>query len=187
MHRIYDVLARHLWLQFACGWVLATGAVLLVYPGRSPLSVLVRVVLCSAGAVWLAVRRRRREEAAAGGEADDLMTLDHMLRAGKVPGDPAQREAMSTLVDYRLRRTRHRTAALVFLGVMLAGVAVATVFATTALRAAAYCVFCAVVFGYCFVAGGMALDRLRRMREKLDATTGAGRPAPGGHPTRHAA
>ncbi|MBY8880854.1 hypothetical protein [Actinacidiphila acidipaludis] len=66
MGRINDMLTRHQWLQFAIGWVLAAGIVLLVFPGRSPVATLLRVVLYSAVAIGMAVTRRRREKAAAG-------------------------------------------------------------------------------------------------------------------------
>ena len=184
MRRINDVFARHQWLQIVCSWALATVMVLLVFPGRSPLSSLIRVMLCSTAAVWIAVRRRRREKAVAGGSAHDLVTLDHMLRRGTVPTEPAQREAMRTLVDRRLHRTRHRKAALVFMGVLLSCVATATFFTTSLPRAAAYGVFCVAFFAYLVVAGGMALHRLDFMRASLESTDDG--PDQTG-PTRHAA
>jgi uncharacterized membrane protein len=187
MHRINEVFTRHQWLQFVCAWVLATGTVLLIFPGSSPLATLLRAVLYSAVTVWFAVRRRRQEKAVAGGSADDLATLNHMLRAGKVPSDPARRDAMRTLVDQRLQRVRHRKAALVFLGGLLAVTAAGMFFTVTLTRALAYCAVCGACFAYIFVAGGVALHRLRWMRESLESTAhGADHAEAERHPTRSA-
>lgn len=171
MDRINGVFARHLWLQFAVAWVAATGVVLLFSPGSSPLGVLVRVVACSAGAVWMTVRRRHREEKAAGG-GTDLVVLNRMLRRGETPSDPQQRRAMGELVDQRLGRTRHRTAALVGMAVLLAAVVTAVAFTAGMWRTIGYGAYGVAFFGYLFFAGRIGVRRLHRMHRALASEGG---------------
>ncbi|WP_333768977.1 hypothetical protein [Streptomyces sp. IBSBF 2435] len=189
MRRIKDLFARHLWLQFTAAWLLAAAFVLLLNPGRSPLGVLVRVVACSLGAVWMTVRRRQRERAVAGGSADELVVLDHMLRRGEVPQDAERRHAMRELVDQRLNRTRHRKSALVFIAALLIAVVVLSAFTSSLWHTIGFGVFSAVFFAYLYLVGGATLHRLQRMRDALADTTPADRADThmvGGH-IRHAA
>lgn len=167
MRKINDLLARHLWLEFLVAWLLAALFVLLLSPGSSPLAVFVRVAICSLGALWLAVRRRHQERATAGGSAEEYIVLDHMLREGETPKDQGRRRAMRSLVDRRLRRTRHRTTALGIMAVLLVGSFVPVALASPAWHTAGYGAFCAAFLGYLYVAGGVALHRLRRMRDAL--------------------
>ncbi|MEU3792449.1 hypothetical protein AB0F07_22035 [Streptomyces fructofermentans] len=172
MGKLSDVLARHLWLQVVLSWVAATAVILLIYPGRSVAGVLARIAVTSVGAVWIAVRVRSREKRAAGGSAADLVSLDRQLRTGEVPAEPKRREAMRTLVDRRLHRTRHRGVALVLLAVLLTAVVVLTAL-TAGLRQTLGLSLFTVVFGTWAVVGGNRQQRrLLQMRERLGAGPG---------------
>ncbi|WP_433887796.1 hypothetical protein [Streptomyces sp. CA-111067] len=174
-HRISELFARHLWLSLAASWLLGTAMVLLLYPGRSPLSALIRVMITSAGAVWIAVRRRRREERAVGG-TDNLIGLAQMLRRGQVPSDPGQRRAMGELVDRQLHRGRHRTSAMVFMVLLFGAVTAMTAATASPWRSLGFGVFSLAFLVYLYVVGGVSLHRLERMRGLL-----ASENAPAGH------
>jgi hypothetical protein len=176
MERIGEFYSRHLWLQFATSWVVATAMVLILYPGHSVLGTVLRVAAGSAVSVWLTLRRRHREEKAAGGTGG-LLRLQHLLRKGEAPSDPRERQAMGELVDRRLHRSRHRKAALVFMVVLLGTV--------TAMVASMSGLWYTVAYGalnvgflvYLWFAGRLGLMRLHRMRRLLadqdPATAGA--------------
>ncbi|MFG1811970.1 hypothetical protein [Streptomyces sp. NPDC049040] len=174
MERIDEYFSRHLWLQFAVAWVVATGLVLAVFPGHSVLGVLIRVVLCSAVGIGSALRRRHREERAVGG-TDSLLHLNHLLRKGEAPSDPRQRQAMRELVDRRLHRVRHRKAALVGMAVLLGGTTAMAASIASPVRSIAYGAYAAFFFVYLYFVGRLGITRLRRMRRMVaDEDPGVG-------------
>ncbi|MBB6421612.1 hypothetical protein HDC93_007245 [Streptomyces sp. AK010] len=120
MERVNSCLGKHLWLQVLLSVLVAGAVVWMLYPERSPVSVVTRVAVTSLGGVVVLLVVRRKEKRAAGGSADNLVSLDRMLRRGEVPTDPQTRHAMRDLVDHRLHRTRHRVAAQILLAVMWA-------------------------------------------------------------------
>ncbi|MEW2165529.1 hypothetical protein AB0912_21410 [Streptomyces sp. NPDC007084] len=179
--KLSDVLARHLWLQFVLSWLAATAVVLLLYPGRSVASVLIRVAATSVGAVWLTLRARSREKRAVGGSTDALVTLEGQLRRGEVPADPERREAMRELVDRRLHRTRHRGAALVFLFLLFGGVVVLTALTAGPWRTLGFGLLTAAFLTWAVIAGQRGRRGLLRMRDLLATTPAApGSPASNG-------
>ncbi|WP_037912822.1 hypothetical protein [Actinacidiphila yeochonensis] len=180
MGRLDDVMARHVWLRFAGGWMLATAVVVAAHPTRSRVDVAARVVAGSAGAVWLAVRRHRREKAVAGGTADDLVVMEHHLLTGEPPAGPRRREAMRALVARRLYLARYRRAALVLLAVLYCAGVVCFALTEPAWRAVPECVAVGALFGYAYAAGARALHRLRRMRDVLAGDRTAGPALAGG-------
>ncbi|MFF9119200.1 hypothetical protein ACF09Y_27105 [Streptomyces massasporeus] len=167
MERVNSYLGKHLWLQVLLS-VLAAGAVVwLLFPERSPVSVVTRVAAASLGGVVVLLVVRRKEKRAAGGSADDLVSLDSMLRRGEVPTDPRARQAMRDLVDQRLHRTRHRVAAQILLAVMWATLVVLMAL-TAGLRQTLGMAVLAAAFLTCLVLyGNLQHRRLRTMREAL--------------------
>lgn len=166
MHSVNRWLTRHLWLQVALAVLAATAVILLIDPARSWGEVLVRVTVMSLGGAAVLAARRRGERRAVGGSDATVASLDHRLRRGDVPADPGEREAMAKLVARRLHNTRHRWAALAFLGVML-GTLYALIAATSGPRA---------MIGYGLLFGTFlawltwyAVRNHRRLRRMADA------------------
>ncbi|MFG1809559.1 hypothetical protein [Streptomyces sp. NPDC049040] len=167
MRRITELLARHLWLEFLAAWLLASAFVLLLRPGDSPLALLLRVMVCFVAVLWPALMRRHQERSAAGGSADELVVLDHLLREGEPPEDQGRRRVMRAIVERRLKRTRHRMPALLGVALLLVASLVLVAATSSPWHTAGYGAFCAVFLGYLYVAGGVAVHRLRRMRDAL--------------------
>ncbi|WP_327287314.1 hypothetical protein [Streptomyces sp. NBC_01198] len=184
MERFGEFYSRHLWLQFATGWLVAAAMVLTLYPGHSVLGTLVRVGGSSAAGVWLTLRRRHREERTAGG-ADDLLRFDRMLRKGEAPSDPQERQAMGELVDRRLHSTRHRTAALVFLVILFGSVTAMAASMSGLWRAIAYGALNVGFLVYVYFVGRLGVMRLRRMRRLLDDPSPATEAEPAADRSRH--
>ncbi|MEU0785681.1 hypothetical protein ABZ341_29365 [Streptomyces sp. NPDC006173] len=176
MEKLSDFLTRHLWFQFALSWLAATAVVLLIYPGRSVPGVLVRVVVTSVGALWVALRIRSREKRAAGGSTDGLVALERQLRTGEVPVEPERREAMRELVDRRAHRTRHRGAALVFLFLLFGGVVVLTALTAGPRQTIRFGLLTVAFLTWAVVGGGRGQRRLRHMRDLLAAAPDAAGP-----------
>ncbi|MCX4238287.1 hypothetical protein [Streptomyces ortus] len=125
MERVNTLLGKHIWLQFALSVLAGSVLVMLLFPGPSALSVVIRTTVVSAGAIASVLVARRWERRAAG-STDSLVVLDRKLRRGDVPTDPAERDAMRALVAQRLHSTRHRVPALVFLTFLFCAVTVLT-------------------------------------------------------------
>ncbi|GGW13739.1 hypothetical protein GCM10018980_15770 [Streptomyces capoamus] len=164
--RVSRFLGRHLWLQVVLSLLAASALIMLLFPGRSFASVLVRTAVTSVGAIAVLVVRRRREKRAAGG-ADDLVSLDLKLRDGEVPEDPQERRAMRDLVAQRLHRTRHRRAALVLLGVLFGGLTVLLALTGNARQSIGFGVLTVVFVGWIAYQGHVQDRRLRSMRAAL--------------------
>ncbi|MES9525273.1 hypothetical protein [Streptomyces capoamus] len=165
--RVSRFLGRHLWLQVVLSLLAASALIMLLFPGRSFASVLVRTAVTSVGAIAVLVVRRRRERRAAGGSADDLVSLDLKLREGEVPEDPQERRAMRDLVAQRLHRTRHRRAALVLLGVLFGGLTVLLALTGNARQSIGFGVLTVVFVGWIAYQGHVQDRRLRSMRAAL--------------------
>lgn len=105
-----------------------------------------------------------------------------MLRHDEVPSDPQQRRPMGELVDRRLGRTRHRTAALVSMAVLLAGV-VAVVASVSGLgRTLGYGAFSLAFFLYLYFGSRVGPRRLQRMRTALAPPAANHEAHDAGHP-----
>ncbi|MBJ6637328.1 hypothetical protein H4K36_04130 [Streptomyces sp. DHE7-1] len=175
MERLNDFLSRHLWVQIIVSVLLGSALILLLYPGRSPASVLARTALCSLGGIAVVVVARRREKRAAGGSRDRLVGLDGRLRKGEVPTDPAEREAMRALVEQRLHRTRHRVAAQVVLAVLFCSVTALTALTAGPRQTLGLALLTVVFLGWFIPFGNLQHKRLCRMRAALagDSATDA--------------
>ncbi|MET7452576.1 hypothetical protein ABZT03_11880 [Streptomyces sp. NPDC005574] len=162
-------LSRHLWAQLTLSVLAGCALTMLIFPGPSALSVLVRTAFTSVAGIAVVVAVRRREKRAAGGSAGELVTLDRALRAGEVPTDPAERERMRELVGQRLHRTRHRVAALVVFAVLFCAVT-ASVALTSGVRQAVGMALLTVAFlGWSVANSNLQNRRLLTMRAALEA------------------
>ncbi|MFE6481707.1 hypothetical protein ACFVGN_02005 [Streptomyces sp. NPDC057757] len=171
MERVNVFLSRHLWLQIALSVLGASALVMLLYPGDSALSVLLRVALTSIGGVFVVFLVRRKERRAAGGSTDGLVSLDAKLRKDEVPTDPEEREAMRALVGQRLHRTRHRVAALVFLALLFCSVTAATAMTAGTRQTVGFSVLTVVFLAWAIGNSRLQHRRLRRMDEALSVST----------------
>jgi Flp pilus assembly protein TadB len=170
VERVNALLSRHLWLQLTLSVLVASALVLLLFPGRSPASVLVHLAFSSLGGIAVVIAVRRKEKRAAG-STDGLVALDRKLRRGEVPTAPEDRQAMRDLVEQRLHRTRHRVAAQIFLAVLCGAVLVLTALTAGARQTVGFAVFSAVFVGWLVLHGNLQHRRLRTMRAAL--TSGA--------------
>ncbi|MFF9087515.1 hypothetical protein ACF1BE_14035 [Streptomyces sp. NPDC014991] len=84
--------------QLLLSLLVAVALVLVLFPGQSVLSVLLRTAVTSVGAIAVVLTQRRRERRAAGGSADAVLVLDAQLRRGEVPSAPEERGAVRQLV-----------------------------------------------------------------------------------------
>ncbi|WP_053851175.1 hypothetical protein [Streptomyces sp. NRRL B-24085] len=170
MDRFNTLISRHLWLQYVLTVLAASAVVLLLFPGRSPASVLVRMAFSALGGIAVLTAVRRKEKRAAG-STDGLITLDRRLRRGEVPTAPEERQAMRDLVEQRLHRTRHRVAAAVFLAVLFTALVVLTALTADVRQTVGFAVFSAVFLGWLVLYGNLQNRRLRTMRAALTAET----------------
>jgi len=166
VERVNALLSRHLWLQYALSVLAASALVLLLFPGRSPASVLMRMAFTSLGGIAVLIVVRRKEKRAAG-STDGLVALDRKLRRGEVPTAPEERQAMRDLVEQRLHRSRHRVAAQILLAVMCAAVVVLTALTAGARQTVGFAVFGVVFVGWLVLYGNLQQRRLRTMRAAL--------------------
>ncbi|MGW0719286.1 hypothetical protein ACWD3K_31730 [Streptomyces sp. NPDC002778] len=179
MKRIRDFLARHLWAQIALSILAASVLVMLLYPGRSFGTVVLRTAIMSIGGICIVVIARRKEKRAAGGETNDLVSLDQKLRKGDVPQDPREQSAMRDLVAQRLHRTRHRVAALIFLGALFTTVTVGTALTQGPRQTIGLSVLSVAFIGWMIYYSNLQNRRLLTMRAALEdrvpsgATSGA--------------
>jgi Flp pilus assembly protein TadB len=171
VERINSYLGKHLWAQIALSLLVTSAVSMLLFPGRSLGTVLVRTAVVSAGAIAVMVAMRRREERAAGGSADRLVTLERKLRKGDVPVDPQERRAMRDLVEQRLHRTRHRVAAQVFLVVLFCTVVMATAATSGPRQTIGMAVFSGAFLSWLIYYGNRQHHRLRTMRDALASET----------------
>ncbi|MFF9765440.1 hypothetical protein ACF1GT_02250 [Streptomyces sp. NPDC014636] len=170
------LLARHLWLQLVLSVLVASALIMLLFPGRSVLSVLVRTAVMSVGAVAVVLNRRRKEKRAASGSTDDVVALDDKLRRSEVPSAPEERRAMGDLVAQRLHRMRHRVAALVGLAVLFTAVTVLMVLTGTVRQAIGFAVLTVVFIGWNIHRSNIQHRRLCAMEGALRGRSPA--PAP---------
>ncbi|UPZ27131.1 hypothetical protein MUK60_04485 [Streptomyces sp. LRE541] len=166
MERVNTLLGKHIWLQFALGILVGSALMVLLFPGRSIISVVIRMTVVSIGSIAVVLAARRKEKRAAG-STDSLIVLDRKLRKGDVPTEPAERDAMRALVAQRLHRTRHRVPALVFLTVLFCSVTVLSAM-TGGLRPTIGLALLSVLFiGWLTVSGSKNQRRLRAMDAAL--------------------
>ncbi|GHF38809.1 hypothetical protein [Streptomyces griseosporeus] len=175
MERINTYLAKHLWAQMLLSVLAASVLIMVVFPGRSFLSVVVRTAVMSAGGIAVVAAARRKEKRASGGSTDRMVALDRKLRKGDVPTDPEEREAMRGLVEQRLHRTRHRVLAQVGLTVLFGAVVAATALTAGPRQTVGLTVLSVVFLGWCFFYGNRNHRRLLTMRRALSADTAARR------------
>ncbi|AWT47124.1 MULTISPECIES: hypothetical protein [Streptomyces] len=175
MERINTYLAKHLWAQMLLSVLAASVLIMVVFPGRSFLSVVVRTAVMSAGGIAVVAAARRKEKRASGGSTDRMVALDRKLRKGDVPTDPEEREAMRGLVEQRLHRTRHRVLAQVGLTVLFGAVVAATAVTAGPRQTVGLTVLSVVFLGWCFFYGNRNHRRLLTMRRALSADTAARR------------
>ncbi|MEU9430922.1 hypothetical protein [Streptomyces sp. NPDC048252] len=168
MERVNAFLGKHLWLQFVLSILCASALVMLLYPGRSALSVVLRTAFVSIGGIVVVLVVRRRERRAAGGGTNGLVSLDGKLRKGEVPVDPAEREAMRGLVAQRLHRTRHRVAALVFLAVLFCTVTALVALTSGPRQTIGFALLTVVFLAWSVGNGNLQHRRLRAMQASLD-------------------
>ncbi|MFJ7149162.1 hypothetical protein ACIQVT_13325 [Streptomyces sp. NPDC100445] len=174
MNGVRLFLARHLWAQMALSLAVAVGLILLLFPGQSVVSVVLRTALTSVGAVAVVLGRRRREQRAAGGSAEAVAELDAGLRRGEVPSAPEEREAMRELVTQRLHRMRHRVGALVVLAVLFGGVTLLMALTGTVRQAVGFAVLTVGFVGW----NTYHSNRVHRRLRTMEAALRAGEPAP---------
>jgi multisubunit Na+/H+ antiporter MnhC subunit len=167
MERVNSRLGKHLWLQVVLSALVAGAVVWLLFPERSLASVLTRVAVASLGGVVVLLVVRRKEKRAAGGSADDLVSLDRMLRRGEVPTDPQARQAMRELVDQRLHRTRHRVAAQLVLAVMWTTLVILMALTAGLGQTLGMTVFAGAFLTWLVLYGNLQHRRLHTMREAL--------------------
>ncbi|MEU9172256.1 hypothetical protein AB0D34_31465 [Streptomyces sp. NPDC048420] len=168
MDRVNDLLSRHLWLQYLLSVLAASALVLLLFPGRSPASVLARMAFTALGGIVVVAVVRRKEKRAAG-STDSLVVLDRKLRRGEVPTAPEERQAMRDLVEQRLHRSRHRVAAQIFLVLLFGTVVVLTALTAELRQTLGFAVFSVVFVGWLVLYGNLQHRRLRTMRAALTA------------------
>ncbi|MET7735203.1 hypothetical protein ABZT02_28120 [Streptomyces sp. NPDC005402] len=166
MERVHTLLSRHPWIQFVLSVLLASALVLLLFPERSPGSVLVRMAFTSLGGIAVVLAVRRREKRAAG-STDGLVSLDRKLRRGEVPTAPEERQAMRDLVEQRLHRTRHRVAAQIFLVVLWGAFVVLTALTAGPRQTLGLAVLGVAFLGWLTLYGNLQHRRLRTMRTAL--------------------
>ncbi|MFI6809039.1 hypothetical protein ACIBO6_29225 [Streptomyces luteogriseus] len=167
MERVTSQLGKHLWLQVVLSVLVAGAVVWLLFPERSLVSVVTRLVVASMGGVVVLLVVRRKEKRAVGGSADGLVSLDRMLRRGEVPTDPQARQAMRDLVDQRLHRTRHRVAAQIVLAVMWATLVLLMALTAGLSETLGMTVFAGVFLTWLVLHGNLQHRRLHTMREAL--------------------
>ncbi|MDQ0585375.1 hypothetical protein [Streptomyces rishiriensis] len=178
MERVNDCLSRHLWLQLALSVLCASALIMLLYPGNSAFSVVLRTALTSIGGIVVVLVIRKKEKRAAGGGAAGLVSLDSRLRRGEVPVDPQEREAMRALVAQRLHRTRHRVAALAFLAAMFCAVTALTAVTAGTGQTIGFALLTVVFLAWSVGNGNLRHRRLQAMRAALE---GDGHSAPPHH------
>lgn len=171
MERISTFLGKHLWLQAALSILVASAVILLLFPGRSVLWVVVRVAVSSLGGIAVVILVRRMERRAAGGSTDRLVSLDQKLRRGDVPSAPQEQQAMRALVEQRLHRTRHRVAAQAFLAVLCCAVVVLTAVTAGLRHAVGTALFSGAFLSWLVLYGNHQDRRLRAMRTMLTSDT----------------
>ena len=168
MERLHAFLGKHLWLQFLLAILCASALIMLLYPGHSALSVVLRTALMSLGGIVVVLIGRKRERRAAGGSTNSLLSLDRKLREGEVPVDPSERGAMRALVAQRLHRTRHRGPALGFLAVLFCAVTVLTALSSGPRQTIGLALLTVVFLAWSVGNGNLQQRRLRAMRAALD-------------------
>ncbi|MFE2264530.1 hypothetical protein [Streptomyces griseosporeus] len=173
MERINTYVAKHLWAQVLLSVLAASVLIMLVFPGRSFLSVVVRTAVMSVGGIAVLAAARRKEKRASGGSTDRMVALDRKLRKGDVPTDPEEREAMRGLVEQRLHRTRHRVLAQIGLTVLVGAVIAGTALTAGPRQTVGFTVLSVVFLGWCFFYGNRQHHRLLTMRRALSADTAA--------------
>lgn len=171
MERLNSYLGKHLWAQIVLTLLVASAVSMLLFPGRSFGTVLVRTAVVSAGGIAIMIAMRRKEERAAGGSADRLVTLERKLRKGDVPTDPRERRAMRDLVEQRLHRTRHRVTAQVFLVVLFCAVVTAVAATSGPRQTVGVAVFSGVFLSWLVFYGNRQHRLLRTMRDALASET----------------
>ncbi|PSM45181.1 hypothetical protein C6Y14_03650 [Streptomyces dioscori] len=175
MERVNTLLGKHIWLQFVLSVLAGSALIVLLFPGPSVLSVVIRTTVISVGGIAAVLLARRKEKRAAG-STDGLVVLDRKLRKGDVPTDPPERDGMRALVTQRLHRTRHRKPALVFLTVLFVSVTVLTA-ATGGLRQTIGLALLTVVFIGCGIYNSsLQQRRLHAMDAALRSEGAAPRP-----------
>ncbi|MFJ4244712.1 hypothetical protein ACIP17_29390 [Streptomyces iakyrus] len=167
MERVSSYLGKHLWLQYLLSVLAAGAAVWLLFPERSLVSVVPRMAVASLGSAVVLLVVRRKEKRAAGGSADDLVSLDGMLRRGEAPSDPRTRRAMRDLVDQRLHRTRHRVAAQIVLAVMWATLVILMALTEGLRQTLGMAVVAGAFLAWLVMYGNLQHRRLHTMRQTL--------------------
>ncbi|MFE7028679.1 hypothetical protein ACFU9Y_00080 [Streptomyces sp. NPDC057621] len=175
MERVNTLLGKHIWLQFVLSILAGSALVVLLFPGPSVLSVVLRTTVVSVGGIAAVLLARRKEKRAAG-SADGLVVLDRKLRKGDVPTDPAERDAMRALVAQRLHRTRHRVPALVFLTVLFCSVTVLTAATGGPRQTIGFALLTVVFIGWSISNSSLQHRRLRAMDAALRSDGAARRP-----------
>ncbi|OQD57385.1 hypothetical protein BM536_005325 [Streptomyces phaeoluteigriseus] len=175
MERVNAYLGKHLWLQFVLSILCASALVMLLYPGHSALSVVLRTALISISGIVVVLIGRSRERRAAGGSTNSLVSLDRKLRKGEVPVDPSEREAMRALVTQRLHRTRHRVAALVLLAVLFCAVTVLTALTSGLRQTIGFALLTGIFLVWIIGNGNLQHRRLRVMQAALDGDSTSAR------------
>ncbi|MET9494535.1 hypothetical protein [Streptomyces sp. NPDC006552] len=166
MERVNTFLTRHLWATYALSVLMGAGLIQLLYPGRSFVAVLARVLVLSLGGLGVALAARRREKQAAGG-AEGLVSLDQRLRRGEPPTDPRERQAMRDLVEHRLHRARHRKTALALLAFMFVAITVMTAFTAGTRQTVGFAVLTVVFIGWMIYNSNLQTRRMHTMRSAL--------------------
>jgi peptidoglycan/LPS O-acetylase OafA/YrhL len=167
VEKVNLLLARNLWLQVVLSVLCAAAVVLVLFPGSSVGSVLLRLAVSSIGGVIVLVVVRSREKRAIGGSSADVVSLDAKLRKGDVPSAPEERRAMRELVGQRLHRTRHRRAALVMLFVLVAMVVAGTALTAQPRASVGIALFSGVFLAWLAWFGHVQIRRLRHMDQAL--------------------
>ncbi len=126
MGRLNVWLTHHMWAQIALMVLAAWTLIAIISPDTASVELLYRVAASAAAVTGILLMYRRRERRAAGGTARHYAKLDHELKRGRVPEDPAERQAMRNLVAQRLRTTRHHRLALALLYALFASLLTAT-------------------------------------------------------------
>ncbi|MER5779996.1 hypothetical protein ABT144_37990 [Streptomyces sp. NPDC002039] len=149
MRALNKWLAAHLWAQALFMVAIGAGVILLLSPGQSPVEAVVRAAVGAVGALGVLLLVRRRERRAAGGVSnEEYVSLDDRLRHNQVPESADERATMGRLVQERLRATRHRRAALVFLALMFTAIVVLVGFTASGLQTVVFALFAAGFMGW---------------------------------------
>ncbi|MEU9416931.1 hypothetical protein [Streptomyces sp. NPDC048272] len=169
MRALNKWLATHLWAQALLVVAVGAGVILLLNPGESPLEAVVRAAVGAVGALGVLFLARRRERRATGGvSSEEYVSLDDRLRHGEVPESADERATMGRLVQERLRATRHRRVALIFLTLMFTSIVVLVGFTAGGLQTVVFAVFAAGFLGWMTWTSVRQHRVLREMASTLD-------------------